>query len=109
MNLDTGTHLTYIVSQKHWDTSIVPLPELYISASYQDDGASWGFPVREHTFSGGTSAIRVEVFDDAFAAFTQIPEFFAALADEEIATLDGVRRLLDRMGAREDTRREATR
>lgn len=107
--LPEGTHLTYIVSQKHWDTNIVPLPELYISASYTDGGASWGFPVREHTFSDRTTAIRAEVFHDAFAAFTQIPEFFAALADEEIVTLDGVRELLDRMGALEETRQEAQR
>ena len=107
MRLDAGTHLTYIVSQEQWGPGIVPQPEIYVSAAYGDGGCAWGFPVREYDLSGGP-AIRAEVFDDAFAAFTQIPEFFAALADEEICTLDAVQRLLDRMGALDETRREVT-
>jgi len=43
------------------------------------------------------------VFDDAYAAFTQVPELFAALADGAGTTLAGARSLLDMLGAVDET------
>lgn len=46
------------------------------------------------------------MLDDAFAAFGQVPEFFAALGSEGVTTLEGARAVLDRMGAADETPRE---
>jgi hypothetical protein len=109
MKLDAGTHLTYIVSHEQWGPAIVPQPEIYVSAIYADGGCAWGFAVREYDLSGGRQGIRAEIFDDAFVAFTQIPEFFQDLVDDEVCTLDAVQALLDRTGALDETRREVPR
>ena len=87
----------------------MPQPEIYVSATRAGGGCAWGFPVREYDLGGGRRGIRAEIFDDAFVAFTQIPEFFEDLADDEVCTLEAVQALLDRTGALDETRREVPR
>lgn len=106
--LPEGTRLAYTVSHEAWYArrpGIVDQPQIMVSASSPGGGCAWEFGVNEHDFGSHGRAIRVDVFDDAFAAFAQIPEFFAALAAEGIGTLDGVRSVLDRMGAVDETDR----
>jgi hypothetical protein len=107
--LPEDCHLIYTVSHEAWyarHPGIVDQPQIMVSASSDEGGCAWEFGVNEHDFGTGHGrAIRADVFDDAFAAFAQIPEFFAALAAEKIGTLDEVRALLDRMGAVDQTDR----
>jgi len=98
--LPEGTHLAYVVAHEAWYRKVVDQPAIQVAAA-ADGGQAWGFTVDEYSFG----AIHVGVFEDAFAAFAQIPEFFAALASEGAATLDDVRRILDAMGAADETDR----
>lgn len=108
--LPEDTHLAYTVSHEAWyarHPGIVDQPQIMVAASAQGSGGGvgWEFSVSEHDFDR-TRPISIRLFDDAFAAFTQIPEFFAAVAAEGTGTLDGVRALLDRLGAVDETDRE---
>ena len=109
MNLPEDTHLAYSVFHEAWYASVpgnVRQPEIGVAASAEGSGGgvAWEFAVEEVDLS--PTAIRVRVFDDAFAAFAEMPEFFAALAAEKITTLAQVRELLDRLGAVDETSRE---
>lgn len=79
-------------------------PSIGIHAHADGGGVKWEFKISERDNS---RAARLEMFFDAFAAFTDIPEFFKALADEEPATLVNVREILDRLGADDRTERVA--
>lgn len=105
--LPEGTRLAYIISHEAWYArypDIVRNPDINIMAAHKDGGVAWEFTVEEIEL-GGRPVIRVKVFDDAFAAFTQIPEFFTRLATGATTTLDDVRELLDCMGAADETKR----
>lgn len=110
MNLPAGTHLAYIVTDEAWyyDRTRWPgdLPHLSVSASAKGEGggAAWEFQVNEREL-GGEQVTRVEMFYDAYAAFLQEPELFAALAEQQPRTLAEVRALLDSMGAVDETDR----
>jgi hypothetical protein len=113
--LPADTHLAYTVSHEAWyarTPGIVDQPQIMVGASAQGSGGgvAWEFSVTEHDFGGHGRAIKVGVFDDAFddafAAFAQIPEFFAALAAGDIDTLDKVALLLQHIGAVDETERE---
>jgi hypothetical protein len=103
--LPEDTHLTYVVSHEAWYAKQVDRPQINVMASADGGGCAWEFTVEEVDLGSHGPAIRVKVFDDAFAAFTQIPEFFDDLAADEIGTLDSVRALLDGMGAVDETKR----
>lgn len=93
----------YYVSHEAWYyTSAIGGPEIMVTARSEDGGCAWEFGVRQVR----DIAIRVEVFSDAWAAFAQIPEFFATLAEEGADTLDAVREILDRLGAKDITDRD---
>ena len=109
MQLPEDCHLAYIVTHEAWYANAMPdrQPEIYVTATTEDDGSAWEFGIREADFENrGVHPISVHVFDDAFAAFAQIPEFFAALAAEEVTTLGGVRTLLANLGAADETERK---
>jgi hypothetical protein len=109
MQLPEDCRLAYIVSHEAWfarTPGIVDRPEISVCASANDGrGGEWSFGISEVDFGSHGQAIELKVFDDAFAAFAQIPEFFAALAAENITELAGVRALLDRLGAVDQTER----
>jgi hypothetical protein len=101
-------HLAYVVSHEAWyarQPGIVDQRHIMVMASSSGGGCAWEFSVTEHDFGSHGRAIKVGVFDDAFAAFAQIPEFYAALVAEKVETLDETRALLDRMGAVDETER----
>lgn len=79
-------------------------PSINIFAS-RGGGVSWEFSVTDHTARLGQRALKVEIFDDAWAAFADLPELFVAMADGEIESLDELRTLLDRLGAVDQTPR----
>jgi hypothetical protein len=110
MNIPEDCHLAYIVSHEawYWDASRAPgeNPHLSVSASGKGSGGgvAWEFDIEEMEL-GGKPVTRVKVFDDAYAAFAQVPELFAALADGGGTTLAAVRDLLDMLGAVDETER----
>jgi hypothetical protein len=100
---ETAT-LTYTVSHEIWYAKTIgQRPEIMVSLSSPTGRCTWEFGVRQV----GNFGVRVEVFDDAWAAFTAIPEFFARLAAlGRRATLDDVRGILDSLGFQDVTDRE---
>ena len=107
--LPDDTHLAYIVSHEAWyarTPGVVDGPSVSVSASAEGSGGgvAWEFVTEEIVLSG-KPVIRVKIFDDAFDAFAQIPQFFTTLAKEGIGSLSAVRDLLDEMGAVDETDR----
>ena len=109
MNLPEGTHLAYTVWHEAWWFSTAAAgdpPSVMIAASAKGEGGgvAWEFPVEEIEL-GGKPVTRAKIFDDSYAAFTQVPELFAALADGGGTTLTAVIELLDMLGAVDETER----
>jgi hypothetical protein len=79
--------------------------EFGVSSSYDDGGCDWEFVVAEvPSANGGVIGIQVRVFDDAWVAYSEIPEFFSGLADlGHHATLDDVKALCARLGYHDRT------
>lgn len=107
MALPEDTHLAYTVTHEAWYARSLPddRREINITASAPGGGVAWEFTVEEVDLGSHGPAIRVKVFDDAFAAFAQIPQFFANLAGGKVKTLDEVRDVLRLMGAVDETER----
>lgn len=108
-----GDALSYFLSHETWlhrlpnrpASPIDPTePTLYLSYRYAD-GDAWSARFTEYRLSDGP-AVAVEMFDDSFRAFTQMPELFTALADG-VSTLDEVRVVLDGLDAKDTTDRVA--
>jgi hypothetical protein len=108
--------LAYAVGHEQWwarmpDFGMKPEhPEVFVHCRYEDSerGTDWEFGVRWHDFGSNGGALRVEVFNDAWVAYADWPEFFAALAsDDRPATLDQLRLLLDHLGVEDITDRVA--
>lgn len=109
MNLPEGTHLAYIVWRESWwygkdGTSEPPSVMISASAKGEGGGVAWEFPIEELEL-GGKPVTRAKIFYDAYEAFTQVPELFAALADGGGTTLAAVIQLLDMLGAVDETER----
>jgi hypothetical protein len=101
--LPEGTRLTYVVIREGWGLDLLSgvtlPPQITVALVADGTGTVWEFGVFGHDDTGARS-IKVIVPSSAFAAFTQIPEFFAALATgSNIATLDMATSLLRRIGA----------
>jgi len=112
MNLPEGTHLAYTVWHEAWYAQAVEQaherPNLMVAASAKGNGGgvAWEFQVSQYEL-GGKAVTRVLMFDDAYAALVQVPEFFAALAEYQPPTLDDVQEILHQFGAVDETERES--
>jgi len=108
--LPEDTHLAYVISHEAWYWSALPgrQPEVGVMASAKGTGGgvAWEFYIVEYDFSG-SNPIKLGMFNEAFAAFEQIPEFFSALVAEKISSLEEVVALLRRIGAVDETDRTA--
>jgi len=108
VNLPDDTHLAYIVSHEayYWAAAKVPgeKPHLNVQAAASGGGVAWEFDVSEH-FLGNAHCTRIEMFDDAYAAFADVPEFFALMREHRPGTLREVRGILDGLGAADETKR----
>ncbi|MFE5290407.1 hypothetical protein ACFRAQ_36135 [Nocardia sp. NPDC056611] len=109
-SLDADCRLTYTISHEAWYfTAAAALsgdeqPHLNVHSSAEDGGVAWEFRIRE----GGLKSIpstQIVMFDDAYAALTQVPELFAALAAERPRDVAAVIAILDRLGAQDITER----
>lgn len=108
MELPDDTHLAYTVAHEAWYWRGDENDYVMIAASAKGSGGgvAWEFQVEEMEL-GGKQVIRVKVFDDAFAAFADVPGLFAALADGRAGTLVTVREVLDDLGAVDETERKS--
>lgn len=103
MQLPEGTRLAYVVTHEAWYYRDGK-PSVTVMAAAGGGGVAWEFAVEEFRFRG-EPATQVQVFEDAYAAFAQLPEFFGALAAGEGTTLADVIKLLDLLGAVDKTER----
>jgi len=101
MNLPEGTHLAWTDFRRTWYASRNPVREISISTR------DWSFQIAEVNLGGHGTALQLRIFEDAFAAFTQIPEFFRELALVPCLTLDGAAFLLSELGAVDETPEDA--
>ncbi len=107
--LPGGSFLAYIVGAEsyYYRAAMKDDPYISIGATNDGDGPSWEFSVVDHSERlNAPTALRVEIFDDAWRAFSDVPELFAAMAAGEIESLDDLRALLDRLGAVDQTTRD---
>lgn len=110
MNLPDGTHLAYIVTHEAYHAKVAVQtdpPYLMVMASAGGGAVAWEFAVTDYTSRIGKPTVRLLIFDDAFDAFAQLPEFFCALASSRPESLDEVREILDGLGAVDETERRA--
>jgi hypothetical protein len=79
--------------------------EINIMAESVGGGCAWEFKIELRDDLGDKTAYRLSVFDDAFVAFVQIPEFFELLGESRPVTERGIIHLLERVGAVDSTDR----
>ncbi|GAA2623899.1 hypothetical protein GCM10010399_64010 [Dactylosporangium fulvum] len=101
--LPGNTFLAYtVMHEAHWAplawTGLGEPNQINIAAT-TGGGARWEFIVYEKD-----GAARLCMYDEAWPAFREIPDFFAALPG--LHTLDEVRAVLDSFGAVDQTERE---
>lgn len=104
--------LTYTVMHEGWWVTTGSVredkPNLMVSGRLPNgQSIGWEFQIVQHDFNGaGRSAIRVNVFSDAFDAWADVPELFAALREQPPHTLAEVQSILDGLGALDTTERD---
>lgn len=113
MDLPDEATLTYVLEHEaHYadalDEGKTPAVSV-VAAAAGGMGAHWEFRLREQQLLGGVPALRLEMFDDAFAAFSDIPEFFAALREHQPTTVAAAVELLKPLGAVDTTKRQEVR
>ncbi len=109
MNIPEDCVFAYTVSGEAWYSDAAdrgePNPYLMVQAAAREGGVAWEFKVTEHRFNDKSQATRVEMFDDSYIAWTEIPEFFSALIEGRPETLGEVRAILNGLGAQDITQR----
>lgn len=106
--LPEGAHLAYACLHEiraAWKGPGGP-QEVSIFGSMKGSGGgqTWSFEVSEHDLGG--PCIKVQIYNEMFRAFAEIPQFFAALArNNGINTMAGVLGLLQTWGAVDETPR----
>ncbi|MEU3452268.1 hypothetical protein ABZ671_01295 [Micromonospora sp. NPDC006766] len=99
-----GYRLDYIVTAEAWHARLGEDAKLNIRKASLGGGVFWEFAIVAKP-SLGPDAIKLEMFDDAFAALTDVAPLFASLAAEQPSGLDEVRVILDRLGFVDSTDR----
>lgn len=114
--LDPDLYRAFIVNHEAWyhvaATRGLPdhlrLPSLQIQLASKGGGVKWEFEIEEHDHGSSGKALRACIFDDAWAAFHDVPDLFAVLSDlsEGGTTLADLPRVLRTLGFRDITERE---
>lgn len=106
-----SSRLAYTVMHERFPTQY-DHPEINVcrqavTATGNDDGVHWEFTVRWHPV-GGDIAPRIEMFDDSWQAFLEVPQLFVALGENadtrvpprpgDSLTVERLTTLLDRLG-----------
>ena len=112
------SRLSYVISHEAYYSDVVKGREINVQREAltedgEHDGVHWEFGFEWHDFDRHGEAVQVKLFDDAWVAFNEIPEFFQALARR--STVEGsmpsmppaaVAALLDEHGFTDITPRE---
>lgn len=114
----SGSRLSYVISHEAYYRSVIDGREINVQreALTKDghhDGVHWEFGFEWHDLPSHGDAVQLKMFDDAWQAFSEIPELFAALARRHTGP-DGtvsmppaaVAALLDEHGFTDTTPRE---
>lgn len=103
ITLPEDCYLDYVLPKEAWYREVVrEEPEIQIRASSRGGGCLWEFAAVEVENIG----VQLRIFDDAWRALNDIPEFFQIIAASgQGTTLDDVRKILDGMGAVDSTER----
>lgn len=103
MNLPRDAFLDYVIAKEAYYAHVTREdPEIQIRAASREGGCHWEFTAVQV----GNIGVQVCVFDDAWRAFNDLPEFFQALAARgKGTTLADVREILDNLGAVDSTQR----
>lgn len=106
MNIPNDCRLAYIVSREawYWNAGSAEEPHLNVQAAAYEGGVAWEFDASEYHL-GGELCTRIQMFDDSYDAFAQIPEFFILMREHQPGTLREVRGILDGLGAADLTKR----
>lgn len=104
-------YLAYVMSCETFYSDVIKpsqhhrsrLAEMTVQAAAEDGGCAWEFTISEWDLGGPTT--QVEMFGDSYVAFSEIPEFFAALSEQGPQSLAHVRVILDKLGAVDRTQR----
>jgi hypothetical protein len=108
VNLDPDCKLAYtIIDETYYRDAMKhqERPLLWVSSSCEDTSIDWQFNVEEYTFDWGRS-LQLTMHPSACKAIVQVPELFAALAEQEPKTLSEMVAILDRLGAVDVTERD---
>ena len=114
------SRLTYTVTHEAWyaSSAVQTLPGPYevgvhreaLDRAGQGSGVHWEFVIEWHDFKhlndSHTYTPRVAVFNDAWQAFIEVPDLFAALAQDKPKTVKDVTDILDRLGFIDTTERQ---
>lgn len=111
IRMPAGTHLAYHLPHeaRYWRANRDRYQDrrqvgVTASAQGQGGGAAWEFYLVEYLL-GGKPALRLKMFADSWSALAEIAPFFADLAAGSVKTLDDVVRLLNELGAVDETER----
>ncbi len=105
LTTDPGYQLTYIATHEAYYARDDQERTLNVVKAADAGGCAWEFNIVDHSERLDTAAVRVEIFDDAWQAFAEIPDLFAALAEIGESSLDEVRQILDQLGFTDATER----
>jgi hypothetical protein len=91
----------------YWGT-IPDIPHISVLARRSTGQLAWEVTFTETLLANGRTAVHLRVADDAWTAFTQLPELFAALAVRVAGdtTIEEIRELLIAMGGTDETLRD---
>ena len=81
----SDSRLSYIISHEAHYKSVVDGREINVhrealTEDGEHDGVYWEFGFKWHDFDSHGTAVQLKMFDDAWQAFTEVPELFAALS-----------------------------
>jgi hypothetical protein len=79
------SRLSYVISHEAHYKSVIKGREINVqrealTENGHHDGVHWEFHFQWHDFGDHGDAVQVKLFDDAWQAFTEVPELFAALS-----------------------------
>jgi hypothetical protein len=93
------SRLSYVISHEAHYKSVIKGREINVQREAltedgQHDGVYWEFHFEWHDFGSHGDGVQLRMFDDAWQAFTEVPELFAAVcatrSDGTVASCRGI-------------------
>jgi hypothetical protein len=109
MNISPDTQFAYIITHEAWYYTELRTDDerqsVLIQAAAVGGGVAWEFVIEQIDNLGCGPTLRLNMFDDSWDAFIQVPELFAALQAKRPRHLTALREILDEIGATDITAR----